>query len=122
VTRYRWVDSRKAEGFPVTQACAVAQVSPSAFHDWLTVSRHGPTLAESDEAYLVRLFVGSRKPAPATARLLDASCSSATLMRYARIHPHVWVRLRPVLERSLGARIQRGSTDLPLIALDRHGS
>jgi transposase InsO family protein len=57
VTRYRWVDSRKAEGFPVTQACAVAQVSPSAFHDWLTVSRHGPTLAESDEAYLVNAII-----------------------------------------------------------------
>ena len=28
VTRYRWVAARKAEGFPITMACKVAEVSP----------------------------------------------------------------------------------------------
>ena len=35
MTRCRWVDSRKAEGFPVTMACTVAGVSTTTFYDWL---------------------------------------------------------------------------------------
>jgi len=57
VTRYRWVDSRKAEGFPVTHACAVAQTSTSAFYDWLAAGRQGPTSYERDEAYLVNAII-----------------------------------------------------------------
>ena len=34
MTRYRWVLDRKAEGFPITMACKVAEVSRQAFHDW----------------------------------------------------------------------------------------
>src|ERR687891_520784 len=34
VTRYRWVAARKAEGFPITAACKVAEVSTTAFDDW----------------------------------------------------------------------------------------
>lgn len=57
MTRYRWVDSRKAEGFPVTHACAVAQTSTSAFYDWLAAGRQGPTSYERDEAYLVNAII-----------------------------------------------------------------
>lgn len=34
MTRYRWVAARKAEGFPITAACAAAGVSRQAFYDW----------------------------------------------------------------------------------------
>jgi transposase InsO family protein len=42
----------KAEGFPVEAACEAAEVSASAYYDWLTRSA-GPTEAEWDEALLV---------------------------------------------------------------------
>jgi putative transposase len=53
VTRYRWVAARKAEGFPITAACKVAQVSTSAFDDWRRGEAAGPTDAERAEAALV---------------------------------------------------------------------
>ncbi len=34
MTRYRCVDDQKAAGFAVTQACAVMQVSTSAYYGW----------------------------------------------------------------------------------------
>ena len=34
MTRYRCVDDQKAAGFAVTKACAVMQVSTSAYYDW----------------------------------------------------------------------------------------
>jgi hypothetical protein len=49
VTRCRWVDSRRAEGFPVTLACAVAAVSTSVFFLWSASLRQpasGPDLDE----------------------------------------------------------------------------
>ncbi len=52
VTRCRWVTARKAEGFPITMACKVADVSRQAFCDWRP-SRAGPTHAELAEAALV---------------------------------------------------------------------
>lgn len=57
MTRYRWVDSRKAEGFMVTDACAVAQVSTSAFYAWHATASCGPTAAELEEAYLINAIV-----------------------------------------------------------------
>lgn len=66
MTRYRWVDSRRAEGFPVTQACAVAQVSTSAFYDWHAGGRHGPTPAELDEAYLVNAIIDIHRDSDGT--------------------------------------------------------
>ena len=53
MTRYRWVADRKAEGFPTTMACRVAQVSRQAFYDWRGRAAAGPTDAEIDEARLV---------------------------------------------------------------------
>lgn len=51
--RYRWVAAREAEGFPITAACEVAEVSTSAFHDWPRKQKAGPTEAEVEEAALV---------------------------------------------------------------------
>ena len=53
MTRYRWVAARKAEGFPITMACRVAEVSRQAFHDWQQRLAAGPTAAERAEAQLV---------------------------------------------------------------------
>jgi hypothetical protein len=43
VTRDKWVAARKAEGFPITMACEVADVSRQAFHDWRHREAAGPT-------------------------------------------------------------------------------
>lgn len=61
MTRYRWVDSRRAEGFLVTLACAVAEVSTSAFYAWLSAMRHGPTPAQLEEAYLINAIVDAHR-------------------------------------------------------------
>ena len=53
MTRYRWVLDRKAEGFPYTVACKVADVSRQAFNDWRTKLAGGPSDAEVAEAALV---------------------------------------------------------------------
>lgn len=53
MTRYRWVAARKAEGFPITMACGVADVSRQAFCDWRRRVASGPTGAEVAEADLV---------------------------------------------------------------------
>ena len=53
MSRYRWVDSQKAEGFAVAAACTVAEVSPSTYYGWAKQVATGPTQAEWDEAILV---------------------------------------------------------------------
>lgn len=53
MTRYRWVAARKAEGFPITMACRVAEVSRQAFGDWRARQAAGPSSAEVAEAALV---------------------------------------------------------------------
>ena len=52
MSRYRHVSAMKAEGFPIEAACAAAEVSTSAYYDWLARSG-GPSDAEWDEAHLV---------------------------------------------------------------------
>ena len=52
MSRYRHVSAMKAEGFPIDAACEAAEVSTSAYYDWLARSA-GPTEAEWDEAVLV---------------------------------------------------------------------
>ena len=52
MSRYRFVSTMKAEGFPVDAACEAAEVSTSAYYEWLQRAA-GPTAAELDEAYLV---------------------------------------------------------------------
>jgi hypothetical protein len=53
VTRYRWVLDRKAEGFPITMACKIAEVSRQAFGDWRAKRAAGPSDAELADAALV---------------------------------------------------------------------
>jgi putative transposase len=56
VIRYRWVAARKAEGFPITMACEVAEVSRQAFGDWRSRTAAGPTACEREEAELVAVM------------------------------------------------------------------
>ena len=56
MSRYRHVSAMKAEGFPVQAACAAAEVSTSAYYDWLATAG-GPTDAEWDEAVLVNEMI-----------------------------------------------------------------
>jgi transposase InsO family protein len=51
-----WVAARKAEGFPITMACKVADVSRQAFHDWRAARAAGPTEVEVAEAALVEVM------------------------------------------------------------------
>ncbi|MGH3210902.1 MAG: nitroreductase family deazaflavin-dependent oxidoreductase [Trebonia sp.] len=66
----------------------------------------------------VRVYAGSRRPAPATARPLTSQEAAAALTAYAHAHPRAWAALRPVFENTLGARIASDGTSLPMIALD----
>ena len=54
MTRYCWVADRKAEGFLITMACQVAEVSRQAFYDWRLRRAGGPTEAEVAEAAVVQ--------------------------------------------------------------------
>jgi deazaflavin-dependent oxidoreductase (nitroreductase family) len=66
----------------------------------------------------VRVYAGSHRPAPATARPLTSEETALALTAYARRHPRAWAALRPVFETTLGARIDSDGTSLPMIALD----
>ena len=52
MSRYRHVSAMKAEGFPIQAACEAAEISTSAYYEWLHRST-GPTDWELDEAYLI---------------------------------------------------------------------
>ena len=52
MSRYRFVSAMGAEGFPVVAACAAAEVSTSAYYEWLG-RPGGVTDAELAEAYLI---------------------------------------------------------------------
>ncbi len=53
MSRYRFVSTMKAESFPVEAACGVAEVSTSAYYQWLAKVAAGPTDAEWDETLLI---------------------------------------------------------------------
>ena len=53
MSRYRHVSAMKAEGFPISAACEAAEVSTSAYYDWLARESAGPSISDLDEAYLV---------------------------------------------------------------------
>jgi deazaflavin-dependent oxidoreductase (nitroreductase family) len=65
----------------------------------------------------VRVYLASHPPAPAQAHRLDATDAAASLRRYAAAHPRSWANLRPVLEQTLGARIDEEGTELPVVAI-----
>ena len=54
MTRYVWVAARKAEGFPTTMACEVAEVSRQAFYDWTAREAAGPTPRQLADGELVK--------------------------------------------------------------------
>lgn len=56
MSRYACVADQKAAGFPVTKACAVADVSTSGFYDWCQREAAPPTVREVAEAELVELM------------------------------------------------------------------
>jgi putative transposase len=56
MTRYRCVDAQRAEGFAVTAACKVMQVTRSAYYHWTARGRPGrDALSEADEATLTQI-------------------------------------------------------------------
>ena len=56
MTRYKWIAARKAEGFPITMASKVVEVSRQAFNDWRAKMAAGPTEADLVEVELVELM------------------------------------------------------------------
>lgn len=54
--RYECVDDQKAAGFPVSAACAAAEVSTSGYYDHLARAAAGPTERQLAEAELVALM------------------------------------------------------------------
>jgi transposase InsO family protein len=55
MTRVWWVDSRKAEGYPVAAACAVAGISTSAYYQF--IAQEGPSDRDFDDALLINAMV-----------------------------------------------------------------
>ena len=53
MSRYRCVDARKAEQFPVAAACEAAGVSTSAYYAWVASCARGPAAAELAEQQVV---------------------------------------------------------------------
>jgi transposase InsO family protein len=66
VTRCRWVESRRAEGVPVTMACSVAGVSTRTFYDWLGEAERGPSARDLGEASLVNEIHDAHRASDAT--------------------------------------------------------
>ena len=66
----------------------------------------------------VRIWVGIRGPASATATPLPTDQAAAALSTYAAAHPRAWRTLKPVFERTLNAEIDETATTLPLVAFD----
>jgi len=56
VSRYECVDARKAEGFAVTAACGVNEVSTSGYYEWVERRDAEPTDREVAEADLVEVM------------------------------------------------------------------
>ncbi|OBI56027.1 nitroreductase family deazaflavin-dependent oxidoreductase [Mycobacterium sp. E787] len=65
----------------------------------------------------VRVYVGSRAPRRATARVLGQQETDRTLAAYRERHPGAWERFRPVLESTLGAPITDTGSPLPMVEL-----
>lgn len=65
----------------------------------------------------VRVTIGSRSPAPATARVLDRAVAEEALARYAAAHPKAYARLKPIMEEAIGTSITDAG-QLPFVALD----
>ncbi|MGA9490650.1 MAG: nitroreductase family deazaflavin-dependent oxidoreductase [Mycobacterium sp.] len=65
----------------------------------------------------VRVFIGSRAPAPATARILTQAEADQALCAYISAHPRAWEQFKTVLEQTLGSKISATDTTLPMVEL-----
>lgn len=65
----------------------------------------------------VRISAGSRRPAPATARVLDQPEADRVLGDYIARHPRTWEQFSAVLEQTLGEPVTATDTALPLVEL-----
>ena len=70
----------------------------------------------------VRVYAGSHRPVPATARPLTSEETAAALTAYARRHPRAWAALKPVFENHPGRADRQRRNQPPVIALDLAGS
>lgn len=64
MTRVCWVDSRKAEGFPVAVACAVAGISTSAYYQF--IGQEGPSDRDFDDALLINTMIDIHRASDGT--------------------------------------------------------
>lgn len=65
----------------------------------------------------VRVYAGSRPPAPATARVLQQSEADRVLGDYIERHRRAWAQFAEVLERTLGEPVTATNTALPMVEL-----
>lgn len=65
----------------------------------------------------VRVYVGSRRPVPATARVLARSDADRVLRGYIDRHPRSWERFSAVLAQTLGQPVTTTDTALPMVEL-----
>jgi deazaflavin-dependent oxidoreductase (nitroreductase family) len=65
----------------------------------------------------VRVYTGSRAPAPATARILTQPEADRALDLYITRRPRAWKRFKRVLEKTLGSPITETDTPLPIVEL-----
>lgn len=65
----------------------------------------------------VRVYVGSRGPLPATARIMTQQEADHALGAYISAHPQAWERFRPVLEHTIGSPVSATNTPLPMVEL-----
>ncbi|NLE81723.1 MAG: nitroreductase family deazaflavin-dependent oxidoreductase [Rhodococcus sp.] len=64
-----------------------------------------------------RVFVGSRRPVHAEARMLTQDEADVALHSYATNYPRAWEKFKPILEETLGMPIEDQGTPLPLVGL-----
>ncbi len=89
---------------------------------WVVVSgfgEHAQWLRNVRADPHVRVWSGSRRPVLAVAHELPAPDRAQVLRSYAARHPRAWHRLRPVLERTLGAPVDDDGANLPMVVLER---
>jgi deazaflavin-dependent oxidoreductase (nitroreductase family) len=65
----------------------------------------------------VRVYAGSRAPAPATARVLNQEEADRMLAGYISRHPRAWAQFKGILEETLSSEITETNTPLPMVEL-----
>ncbi len=120
MTRCRWIDARKAEGFAVTAACRVAKLSTSSYYEWSHRSA-APTAAEWEEATLVNVMwdlhagsdatYGSPRMTPALRRA-GFCVNHKRTERLMRLHSIVGVTPRRTVRTTIRAELAPPIPDL----------